>query len=129
MKSRCERKGMTMAIGVIIAIVVLIVVALAVIAITSGSISKLFGATDPVVADSGSKIKGDQTCSTCGYIHTKGTASEMDDLLRTTPYFCEESSGSQFCCEDIVHNKCMAITDCGASKDSVIATKCTQATN
>ncbi len=35
-----NRKGMTMALGVIIAIVVLIVVALAVIAITSGALAK-----------------------------------------------------------------------------------------
>ena len=35
-----NRKGMTMALGVIIAIVVLIVVALAVIAITTGSLAK-----------------------------------------------------------------------------------------
>lgn len=40
-----NRKGMTMALGVIIAIVVLIVVALAVIAITTGSLSNLFGTT------------------------------------------------------------------------------------
>ena len=41
-----ERKGMTMAIGVIIAIVVLIVVALAVIAISTGALTKLFGTTN-----------------------------------------------------------------------------------
>ncbi len=40
-----NRKGMTMALGVIIAIVVLIVVALAVIAITTGSLSNLFATT------------------------------------------------------------------------------------
>lgn len=43
---RRDKKGMTMALGVIIAIVVLIVVALAVIAITSGSLSRFFGTTD-----------------------------------------------------------------------------------
>ncbi len=41
-----DKKGMTMALGVIIAIVVLIVVALAVIAITSGSLSRLAGSTE-----------------------------------------------------------------------------------
>ncbi len=41
-----NRKGMTMALGVIIAIVVLIVVALAVIAVTSGALSRLSGNTD-----------------------------------------------------------------------------------
>ncbi len=42
---RRDKKGMTMALGVIIAIVVLIVVALAVIAITSGSLANFFGIT------------------------------------------------------------------------------------
>jgi len=46
MRIGSERKGMTMAIGVIIAIVVLIVVALAVIAISTGSLTKLFGTTN-----------------------------------------------------------------------------------
>ena len=46
MRIGSERKGMTMAIGVIIAIVVLIVVALAVIAITSGALSRFGGGTD-----------------------------------------------------------------------------------
>ncbi len=43
---RRDKKGMTMALGVIIAIVVLIVVALAVIAVTSGSLSRFSGNTD-----------------------------------------------------------------------------------
>ncbi len=124
-----NRKGMTMALGVIIAIVVLIVVALAVIAITTGSISRLFGATDPTIDRSGSDIIGSQSCSSCAYTHTKGTASTMDDRVRPTPYFCEDETGNKNCCEDFGHSKCMPIADCGSVKDALIATRCIQARN
>ncbi|MEA3357249.1 MAG: hypothetical protein U9Q67_02345 [Patescibacteria group bacterium] len=124
-----NRKGMTMALGVIIAIVVLIVVALAVIAITTGSISRLFGSTDPTIDRSGSDIVGTQSCSSCAYTHTKGTVSTMDDRVRPAPYFCEDDAGNKNCCEDFGHSKCMPIDDCGTEKNDLIGERCTQARN
>ncbi len=52
-----NRKGMTMALGVIIAIVVLIVVALAVIAITSGALAKFGIGTSETTDDTTDCVK------------------------------------------------------------------------
>lgn len=52
-----NRKGMTMALGVIIAIVVLIVVALAVIAITSGALAKFGIGTSETSDTSGDCVR------------------------------------------------------------------------
>ncbi|MFH1126671.1 MAG: hypothetical protein V1718_01025, partial [archaeon] len=111
-----DRKGMTMALGVIIAIVVLIVVALAVIAVTSGSVNIFGRDTGEATEKSGSKIVGTASCTDCGWRETKGAASpsELDDILHRNPYYCENAGGVQYCCDDVAKTHCITkSTDCG----------------
>ncbi len=75
-----NKKGMTMALGVIIAIVVLIVVALAVIAITSGALAKFGIGTSETSDTSGDCVK----CLAKVNSYCISNPDDATDLVTTT---------------------------------------------
>lgn len=129
MRIGSERKGMTMAIGVIIAIVVLIVVALAVIAISSGSLNKFFSGTSGTTGNTGGKIDGTVACNTCAFTWTKNTASTFDDQVVSLPFYCQTAAKADYCCSDMSRQQCKSLSTCGAQDtgSTITWTACTQA--
>ena len=113
---RKDKKGMTMALGVIIAIVVLIVVALAVITITTGSLTRFFGSTSATTDRTGADIEGTAKCTSCAFKWTKATVSTLDDQVIMLPIFCEDTTGAQYCCTDMAHLNCKEVADCGVEE-------------
>ena len=75
-----NKKGMTMALGVIIAIVVLIVVALAVIAITSGALAKFGIGTSETSDTSGDCVR----CLAKVNAYCTSNPADAIDLVTTT---------------------------------------------
>ncbi len=110
---RRDKKGMTMALGVIIAIVVLIVVALAVIAITSGALSGFGRDTTATSAAAGENMIGTSSCASCGFTWTKGTASTLDDEIYALPQFCQSSDATDYCCTGLSYSNCIEKSNCG----------------
>lgn len=109
---RRDKKGMTMALGVIIAIVVLIVVALAVIAITSGALSGFGRDTSATAGAAGEEMRGASSCASCGFTHTKNTASVLDDKIYALPIFCQSAAAVDYCCMGSL-DECILRTNCG----------------
>lgn len=129
MRIRNERKGMTMAIGIIIAIVVLIVVALAVIAITSGSLNKFFTGTSGTSGNAGGKIDGAVACNSCAFTWTKGDTSAFNDQIISLPFYCQTTASADYCCTDMGRIQCKSLSTCGATDTgaAISWTPCTQA--
>ena len=96
---RRDKKGMTMALGVIIAIVVLIVVALAVIAITSGSLSRLAGSTEEQQATTALRTQCESWFTQWCISHPGQSAPAADDY----PEYTVQKAGVDytFACDDV----------------------------